>query len=50
MAGVLIDKGRKRIHEGCIYLLGFGEAIIIKRLRLWLLPRDRMIIVSDNRD
>ena len=44
---VLIDKGRKRIHEGLIYALGLGEIIVIKRLAL--LARGRALIISDNR-
>jgi phage repressor protein C with HTH and peptisase S24 domain len=44
---VLIDTGRKRIYDGCIYALGQGETVVIKRLEL--LAGMRVRIISDNR-
>jgi phage repressor protein C with HTH and peptisase S24 domain len=44
---VMIDEGRRRIHNGCIYALGIEETITIKRLEI--LPNRRARVVSDNR-
>lgn len=43
---VMIDKGRKSVHDGYIYALGIGETISIKRL--YLLPNGCCRVRSDN--
>ena len=43
---VMIDKGRKSVHDGYIYALGIGETISIKRLNL--LPNGCCRVRSDN--
>lgn len=43
---VMIDTGKKRIYDGCIYAIGIGETISIKRL--YPLPDGRIRVTSDN--
>ena len=43
---VMIDKGRRRVHDGYIYALGIGETVSIKRL--YILPNGRCRVRSDN--
>ena len=42
----MIDKGRRKVHDGYIYALGVGEMISVKRL--YYLPDGRCKIKSDN--
>jgi phage repressor protein C with HTH and peptisase S24 domain len=43
---LMIDRGRVRIYDGCIYAIGIGETISIKRL--YPLLSGRIRLVSDN--
>ena len=45
---VMIDTGRRSIEDGKIFAVRFGETIAIKRLSL--LPNDKVLVISDNRD
>lgn len=47
-ATVMIDLGRNRIKNNCIFALGFEDTIIIKELER--LPEGRVRIISKNRD
>lgn len=47
-ATVMIDLGRKKIKNNCIFALGFEDTIIIKELER--LPEGRVLIISKNRD
>jgi phage repressor protein C with HTH and peptisase S24 domain len=43
----MIDIGRNKIRDGCVYAIGLGETIAIKRLELMTAGRVR--IISDNK-
>ena len=43
----MLDKGRKRIYDGCIYAIGIGDLIYIKRMML-LGGGGTVRIISDN--
>ncbi|VFQ42465.1 XRE family transcriptional regulator [Desulfoluna butyratoxydans] len=47
-ATVMIDLGRRKIKNNCIFALGFEDTIIIKELER--LPEGRVRIISKNRD
>jgi phage repressor protein C with HTH and peptisase S24 domain len=44
---VMMDVGRRLVHDGGIYAIGLGDAISIKRLEL--LVGGRVRVISDNR-
>jgi len=44
---VMLDTGRCRIYDGCIYALGQDDTISVKRLER--LPGGRIRVISDNR-
>ena len=45
---VMIDTGRRTIEDGRIFAIRLGEVIAIKRLSL--LPNDKAMVISDNKE
>ena len=45
---IMIDTGRRSIEDGQIFAMRFGETIAVKRLSL--LPSDKVMVISDNKD
>lgn len=45
---VMIDTGRRTIEDGRIFAIRLGEVIAIKRLSL--LPNNKVMVISDNRE
>ena len=45
---IMIDTGRRSIEDGKLFAMRFGETIAVKRLSL--LPNNRVIVISDNKE